>query len=120
VRRVPPISSSLKRSKVDSLVTVALYNDDGHYIQPKEFDFAQPSYAGWHKAWFGVAINSFDAELAVDVDLSGDAEGELAISLLKIPIEYDSVGGQIEFQLYLQANASASMSFTAGLELSVS
>lgn len=68
----------------------------------------------------GFALDNFEALLEIDVDLSAVANGELTLSLLKIPAAADGVVLEVEFQLYLVADASASMSFTTGLNLTVS
>jgi hypothetical protein len=52
--------------------------------------------------------------------LSANANGDYTISLLKKSAAVDGIGVEIEFQLYMTAKASAEMSFTAGLELTVS
>ena len=119
-RRTPPISTSLKTSHLQSELTVALYNADGSYTQPKEFDFAASQYDGWDLAWFGVALDSFDAEFEVEIDLSAAANGNYTLSLLQLSASYEGVGVEVDVQLYMTAEAAASMSFTTGLELSVS
>ena len=65
-------------------------------------------------------MDSFDALFEIDVELSAVANGELTLSLLKIPAAADGVVVEVEFQLYLVADASASMGFTTGLNLTVS
>jgi hypothetical protein len=118
--RIPPVSGSLGRSKVDSKITVALYNEDGDYPQPPEFAFAAAQYDDWNSSWFGIALDSFDADFEVDVDLSGTAEGELTLSLMTKSAQYGGVAVEVDFQLYLMASASAAMTFTTGLNLAVS
>ena len=119
--RVPPISASLQKSKLQSEITVGLYDASGDYPQPKAFDFAERRYDRWNKPWFGIALDSFDAQFEVDINLSESVSGEnLTLPLLTIPAQRDGVVVEVEFQLYLTADASASMSFTAGLDLNVS
>jgi hypothetical protein len=56
----------------------------------------------------------------LNVDLSAEANGDLTLSLLKLILPpTDGVVVEVDFQIYLVADASASMSFTAGLNLSV-
>lgn len=102
---------------------MALYNNDTdeeyYWIQPPQFNHFQNLYDGWNDSWFGISLDSFDAEIEVDIDLSGHAEGDYTISLLTKSFEVDGVGVEVDFQLYMTAQASAEMSFTAGLELSV-
>jgi hypothetical protein len=64
-------------------------------------------------------LESFDALFEVNVDLSVVTNGELTLSLLKLAAAADGVVVDVEFQLYLVADASASMSFITGLNLSV-
>ena len=119
--RTPPISTRLVTSGIESNVTVGLYchNCSGS-SQPPAFDFARQNYSGWDNSWLGFALDNFEALFEVDVDLSAVANGELTISLLKIPAASDGIVVEVDFQLYLVADASASMSFTAGLNLTVS
>ena len=104
-------------------MTVALYNndteDDNYYTQPPAFHHFQTLYNEYDDSWFGIALDSFDAEIEVEIDLSANANGDYTISLLKKSATVDGIGVAIEFQLYMTASASAEMSFTAGLELSV-
>ena len=65
-------------------------------------------------------MDSFDALFEIDVELNAGANGDLTLSLLKFTAAEDDVVVDVEFQLYLVGNASASMSFTAGLNLTVS
>jgi hypothetical protein len=65
-------------------------------------------------------LDSFDALFEVDVELTAVANGEITLSLLKIVAAAEGVVVEVDFQLYLVADASASMSFTAGLNLTVS
>ena len=65
-------------------------------------------------------MDNFDAEFELEFDLSADAEGDLTFSLLKESYVYDGITVDVEFQLYLAATAQAEMSFTAGMNLSVS
>jgi hypothetical protein len=65
-------------------------------------------------------LDSFEALFEIDVELNAVANGELTLSLLKIAAASDGVVVEVEFQLYLVADASASMSFTTGLNLTVS
>ena len=118
--RVPPISTSLKTSQLQSDVTVGLYCNTCNYTQPEAFDFAKDLYPNWSDSWFGVALDSFDAVFEIDVDLSASANGDLTLSLLTLDAAVDGVAVEVDFQLYLTADASASMSFTTGLNLSVS
>jgi hypothetical protein len=112
----------LVNSGVESNILVGFYcsNCKGS-TQPTAFDFVQPSYSDWDHSWLGVALTSFDALFELNVELSAAANGELTLSLLTIPvISEDDFAIAVEFQVYLTANAMASMSFTAGLNLSVS
>jgi hypothetical protein len=119
--RTPPISSRLTTSGFQSEVTIGLYCEGcDNAVQPSAFDFASTTYSGWESSWLGFALDNFDASFELDVDLSAGAEGDLTLSLLKIPVEADGVVVEVDFQLYLVANAQAEMSFTAGLNLSVS
>ena len=120
VSRTPPISTSLKTSHLQSEVTVALYDGSGDYPQPEAFDFAKLQYGGWNNAWLGIALDSFDAEFEVEVDLSAAANGDYTLSLLQTGASYDGIAVDVDFQLYMTAEAAASMSFTTGLELTVS
>jgi hypothetical protein len=65
-------------------------------------------------------LDSFDAEFEVEIDLSGSADGNYTLSLLQLSASYEGVVVEVDFQLYMTADAAASMSFTTGLELSVS
>jgi hypothetical protein len=65
-------------------------------------------------------LDNFDALFEIDVELSAVANGELTLSLLTKTAAEDGVVVEVEFQLYLVADASASMSFTTGLNLTVS
>lgn len=65
-------------------------------------------------------MDKFDASFELDIDLSAGADGDLTLSLLKETVETDGVVVEVDFQLYLVANAQVEMSFTAGLNLSVS
>jgi hypothetical protein len=87
--------------------------------QPAAFNFAS-QYSGWDNSWLGFALDSFEAMFEIDVELSAVANGELTLSLLKTAAASDGVVVEVEFQLYLVADASASMSFTTGLNLTVS
>ena len=119
--RTPPISSRLITSGFQSEVTIGLYCEScDNTVQPSAFDFASTTYTGWEKSWLGFALNNFDASFELDIDLSAGAEGNLTLSLLKIPVEADGVVVEVDFELYLVAKAQAEMSFTAGLNLSVS
>jgi hypothetical protein len=89
-------------------------------VQPSVFNFASTAYTDWDKSWLGFALDSFNASIELEVDLSADAEGDLTLSLLKQTAEADGVVVEVDFQLYLVAKAQAEMSFTAGLDLSVS
>lgn len=120
VCRTPPISTSLKKSSLNSGVTVGLYDDSGDYSQPEAFVPFKSNFSGWDDAWFGIALDSFDVVLEADVILAGSASGEYTLSLLKIPVAYDGVGVEVDFQLYMTAEAAAAITFTAGLELKVS
>ena len=116
----PPISAQLLTSGFESNVTIGLYCEScPNASQPTAFDFAS-NYSGWHSSWLGFALDSFDAQFELDVDLSAEANGDLTLSLLKKSAMADGVVVEVDFQLYLVADASASMSFTAGLNLSVS
>jgi hypothetical protein len=111
----------LVTSGIQSDVIIGLYCEScSNASQPAAFNFANQTYNGWNNSWLGFALESFDALFEVNVDLSATANGELTFSLLKIPAAADGVVVEVEFQLYLVADASASMSFTAGLNLSVS
>ena len=121
--RTPPIRSTLQKSKVDSEIVVGLYDASGDYPQPKAFDFAEGQYSNWTEGWFGVALTAFDAAIELDIDLSASAsiDGEnMTLSLLKESASWEGVAVEVEFQLFLTAEAKAAMSFTTGLELSVS
>ena len=65
-------------------------------------------------------MDSFDALFEIDVELAAVANGEITLSLLKIVAAAEGVVVEVDFQLYLVADASASMSFTTGLNLTVS
>jgi hypothetical protein len=65
-------------------------------------------------------LDSFDALFEIEVELSAVANGEITLSLLRIIAAAEGVVVEVDFQLYLVADASASMSFTAGLNLTVS
>ena len=121
--RTPPISSRLITSGFESNVTVGLYcKGCDNAVRPSAFDFANTTsgYRGWNESWLGIALDSFYAEFELDIDLSVHAEGNLTLSLLKRSMEFDGVVVDVEFQLYLDAIAQAEMSFTAGMNLSVS
>jgi hypothetical protein len=119
--RTPPISTRLVSSGIQSNVTVGLYCEGcTGSSQPAAFNFTSQNYSGWDSSWLGFALDSFDALFEIDVDLTAVANGELTLSLLKIPAAADGVVVEVDFQLYLVADASASMSFTAGLNLTVS
>jgi len=55
----------------------------------------------------------------VEVTLSANANGDLTMSLFKLTAAEEGIVVEVEFQLYLVASASASLSFTAGLDLKV-
>jgi hypothetical protein len=119
--RTPPISSRLITSGFESNVTVGLYCDYcDNAVRPSAFDFTNTTYLGWNQSWLGFALDSFDAEFELEIDLSANAEGDLTLSLLKKSFGFDGVNVDVEFQLYLVATAQAEMSFTAGMNLSVS
>jgi hypothetical protein len=108
-------------SGVQSNVTVGLYCASCKGAsQPAAFQFGSQNYTGWNSSWLGFALDSFEALFEIDVELSATASGEITLSLLKILAAADGVVVEVEFQLYLVADASASMSFTAGLNLTVS
>jgi hypothetical protein len=88
--------------------------------QPAAFDFANQYYTRWSDSWLGIALDSFDASFEIDVELSAEASDHLFISLLKKTVSVDGVIVELDFQLYLAADASESMSFTTGLNLTVS
>ncbi|MCJ1390596.1 hypothetical protein MMC18_003456 [Xylographa bjoerkii] len=116
----PPISTQLMTSGLQSNVTIGLYCANcSNASQPTAFDFASQNYSGWESSWLGFALDSFDALFEVEIDLSADASGDLTLSLLKKSAESDGVVVEVDFQLYLVADASASMSFTAGLNLTL-
>ncbi|MCJ1383187.1 hypothetical protein MMC17_006300 [Xylographa soralifera] len=116
----PPISAQLITSGLQSNVTIGLYCAScSDASQPTAFDFASQNYSGWENSWLGFALDSFDALFEVDVNLSAVADGELTLSLLKKSATADGVVVEVDFQLYLVADASASMSFTAGLNLTL-
>ena len=52
--------------------------------------------------------------------MSATANGDISISLYKVLVGADGVIVEVEFLLYLVADASASMSFITGLNLTVS
>ena len=117
----PPISSRLLSSGLESEVTVATYCDycvDS--TQPADFQFADGLYDEYSNSWLGFALDTFDAAFEVEIDLSEATSDNLTLSLRKISVEFDDVVLEVDFQLYLIAETSASMSFTAGLNLSVS
>lgn len=119
--RTPPISIHLITSGFQSEVTLGLYcGSCNNAVQPSAFDFAKPTYTGWDESWLGFALDSFNASFELEVDLSADAEGDLTLSLLKTTVEDYGVVVEVDFQLYLVGQAQAEMSFTAGLDLSVS
>ena len=119
--RTPPISSRLITSGLESEVTVGLYCTGClDAVRPSAFNFTSANYTGWDKSWLGLALDSFEAFFEVDIDLSANADGNLTLSLLKRSIGVDGVNVDVEFQLYLFATAQAEMSFTAGMNLSVS
>jgi hypothetical protein len=119
--RTPPISARLITSGLQSNVTVGLYCEScSGASQPAAFNFASQNYSGWDNSWLGFALDSFEALFEIDVELSAVANGELTLSLLKTAAASDGVVVEVEFQLYLVADASASMSFTTGLNLTVS
>jgi hypothetical protein len=89
-------------------------------VQPSAFDFASNNYNDWNNSWLGFALNNFDASFELDVDLSAGAERDLTLSLRKFSAEDYGVVVEVDFQLYLVAEAQAEMSFTAGLNVSVS
>lgn len=118
--RTPPISSRLIASGFQSEFTIGLYCEScDNAVQPSAFNFTS-TYPGWNSSWLGFALDNFDASFELDVDLSAGAEGDLTLSLLKKTVEADGVVVEVEFQLYLVAEAQAEMSFTVGLNLSVS
>jgi hypothetical protein len=51
--------------------------------------------------------------------LSANANGELTLSLFKLVAEADGVVVEVEFELYMVATASASLTFITGLDLKV-
>ena len=124
--RTPPISSRLVTSGFESNVTIGLYCTGCDVlvepVRPSAFDFTKTTYnySGWDESWLGFALNSFDAFFELDIDLSANADGSLTLSLLKISEGFDGVVVDVEFQLYLVATAQTEMSFTAGMNLSVS
>jgi hypothetical protein len=65
-------------------------------------------------------LDNFDALFEVDIELTAVANGEITLSLLRIIAAAEGVVVEVDFQLYLVADASASMSFTTGLNLTVS
>ena len=67
----------------------------------------------------GFVLDSFDALFEVVIDLSEVASGELTLGLFSKTAAQDGVVVEVEFQLYVVADASASMTFTTGLNLSV-
>ena len=108
-------------SGVQSNVTIGLYCAScTGATQPAAFDFANQSYSGWDNSWLGFALDNFEAIFEIDVELAQVTNGELTLSLLKIPAAADGVIVEVEFQLYVTANASVDMSFTTGLNLTVS
>jgi hypothetical protein len=64
-------------------------------------------------------LDNFDAFFEIDIELTAVANGEITLSLLKIVAAAEGVVVEVDFQLYLVADASASMSFTTGLNLTV-
>lgn len=64
-------------------------------------------------------MDSFNASFEVDVELSGEASGDLTLGLWSKTIAQENIMVEVEFQLYVVADASASMSFTTGLDFSV-
>jgi hypothetical protein len=98
---------------------VGLYCAHCGYSQPAAFNFAKDKYTDYQSSWLGFALDSFDALFEVEVALSANADGELTLSLFKLAAAEDGFVVEVEFQLYLVATASASLGFTAGLDLKV-
>ncbi|TAQ85817.1 hypothetical protein B7494_g5863 [Chlorociboria aeruginascens] len=115
---IPPISTHLVNSGVQTDVAVGFFcgicSDSS---QPSAFNFASQEYIGWNSSWLGIAMESFGASFEVDIELTAVSDGELTLSLLTVPAEADGVVVEVEFQLYLVADTSASMNFTTGLDL---
>lgn len=118
--RTPPISSRLIMSGFQSDARIGFYCKDCDTTQPANFDFANTTFAGWDKIWPGFALKQFDASFELVIDLSAGADHNLTLLLLKETVEADGVVVRMDFQLYLVASTRKEMSFTAGLDLSVS
>jgi len=86
---------------------------------PDAFAFASESFTGYNSSWLGIALDYLNASLEINVELTAVENGEIALSLLTISISQDGILVEVEFQLVVLANALESMSFTAGLNLSV-
>lgn len=56
----------------------------------------------------------------MEINLSKVATCNQTLSLRKLSADFDGLAVEVDFQLYLVASASASMSFTTGLNLTVS
>ena len=65
-------------------------------------------------------LDNFDASFELDIDLSSTVNHDFTLSLLKKTVEAESVVVEVDFQLYLAATAHEEVSFTAGINLSVS
>jgi hypothetical protein len=115
----PPISTRLVTSGIESNVVIGLYCEECGFPQPQAFEFASHNFSGWDSSWLGFALESFDAMIEVDVELNADPDGSLKLELWNITVAQDAIVVEVAFQLYLVAKASASMSFSAGLNLSV-
>lgn len=119
-QQTPPISTRLLTSGLQSEVSVG-----SHCVvcsntsQPSAFDFASGRYSRYDDDWLGFALDSFETSFEIEVDLSEDANDNVTLSLMKIPAGFDGVAVEVDFQLFLVADASASMSFTTGLNLTL-